>query len=108
MKKKQLLAFMMAGALSVSAVPYSAFAEEGAAAVSIDETAVAAEAPAADPAAAATTEGQATGDSLSAAPAATEAPAADQAAATDTNQTDNTVTETPAQTDPNVQAGTDI
>ena len=107
MKKKQLLAFMMAGALSVSAVPYSAFAEEGAAAVSIDETAVAAEAPAADPAAAATTEGQATGDALSAAPAATEAPAADQAAATDTNQTDNTVTETPAQTDPNAQAGTD-
>ena len=46
MKKKQLLAFMMAGALSVSVVPYSAFAEEGAAAVSIDETAVAAEAPA--------------------------------------------------------------
>ena len=107
MKKKQLLAFMMAGALSVSAVPYSAFAEEGAAAVSIDETAVAAEAPATDPADAATTEGQATGDSLSAAPAATETPAADQAAATDTNQTDNTVTETPAQTDPNAQAGTD-
>lgn len=105
MKKKQLLAFMMAGALSVSAVPYSAFAEEGAAAVSIDETAVAAEAPAAD---AATTEGQATGDALSAAPAATEAPAADQAAATDTTQTDNTVTETPAQTDPNAQAGTDV
>ena len=107
MKKKQLLAFMMAGALSVSAVPYSAFAEEGAAAVSIDETAVAAEAPAADPAAAATTEGQTTGDALSAAPAATEAPAADPAAATDTTQTDNTVTETPAQTDPNAQAGTD-
>lgn len=107
MKKKQLLAFMMAGALSVSAVPYSAFAEEGAAAVSIDETAVAAEAPAADPAAAATTEGQITGDALSAAPAATEAPAADPAAATDTTQTDNTVTETPAQTDPNAQAGTD-
>ena len=107
MKKKQLLAFMMAGALSVSAVPYSAFAEEGAAAVSIDETAVAAEAPAADPAAAATTEGQAAGDALSAAPAATEAPAADPAAATDTAQTDNTVTETPAQTDPNAQAGTD-
>ena len=107
MKKKQLLAFMMAGALSVSAVPYSAFAEEGAAAVSIDETAVAAEAPAADPAAAATTEGQAAGDALSAAPAATEAPAADPAAATDTTQTDNTVTETPAQTDPNAQAGTD-
>lgn len=107
MKKKQLLAFMMAGALSVSAVPYSAFAEEGAAAVSIDETAVAAEAPATDPAAAATTEGQATGDALSAAPAATEAPAADPAAATDTTQTDNTVTETPAQTDPNAQAGTD-
>ena len=107
MKKKQLLAFMMAGALSVSAVPYSAFAEEGAAAVSIDETAVAAEAPATDPAAAVNTEGQATGDALSAAPAATEAPAADQAAATDTTQTDNTVTETPAQTDPNAQAGTD-
>ena len=107
MKKKQLLAFMMAGALSVSAVPYSAFAEEGAAAVSIDETAVAAEAPAADPAAAATTEGQTTGDALSAAPAATEAPAADPAAATDTAQTDNTVTETPAQTDPNAQAGTE-
>ena len=107
MKKKQLLAFMMAGALSVSAVPYSAFAEEGAAAVSIDETAVAAEAPATDPAAAANTEVQATGDALSAAPAATEAPAADQAAATDTTQTDNTVTETPAQTDPNAQAGTD-
>ena len=107
MKKKQLLAFMMAGALSVSAVPYSAFAEEGTAAVSIDETAVAAEAPAADPAAAATTEGQTTGDALSAAPAATEAPAADPAAATDTTQTDNTVTETPAQTDSNAQAGTD-
>ena len=107
MKKKQLLAFMMAGALSVSAVPYSAFAEEGAAAVSIDETAVAAEAPAADPAAAATTEGQTAGDALSAAPAATEAPAADPAAATDTTQTDNTVTETPAQTDPNAQAGTE-
>ena len=62
MKKKQLLAFMMAGALSVSAVPYTAFAADGTAAVSIDETAVTAETPAEGEAAANTTDGQATGD----------------------------------------------
>lgn len=102
MKKKQLLAFMMAGALSVSAVPYTAFAADGTAAVSIDETAVTAETPAEGEAAANTTDGQATGDTAQADAAASDTQAADPAA-----QTDTTVTETPAQTDTATQTTED-